>query len=203
YKAKTTLLGGTTNCEECGVNPHWTERLAQFRAFPSQAVNVFLGDSIVHVGHWREIFPNHSVLNRGIGFDKTTDVLARLGTAVSANPRRVFIMMGVNDFNLARREPGDVFATYVQVIEGLTARDIDVVIQSTIECADCGNSTEKIRRLNSMLEDYCDAHRLVYLDLNRALADSGGLRTEYQQDGVHPNVAGYKVWAALVEPLLL
>jgi len=202
-RVKNSIAGQAEDCPECGPNMQWSERLAQFRAFPSTSRNVFVGDSITHVAHWDEIFQQHSVLNRGIGSDKTTDVLARLDTVISASPQRVFIMMGVNDFNLAKRAVDDVFTDYIQVIEGLTAKSIDVVIQSTIECADCGRATEQIRRLNLMLKGYCDVNGLLFVDLNRELADANGLRKEFQRDGVHPNIAGYKVWAALVEPLLL
>jgi lysophospholipase L1-like esterase len=41
---------------------------------------------------------------------------------------------------------------------------------------------------------------MVYLDYHSAMADArGGMRRELSEDGVHPNEAGYRVMAPLVE----
>lgn len=197
------LFKGDNVCLHCGANTHWSERLQQFRIFPSEAVNVFVGDSITHVGHWAEIFPTKSVLNRGIGWDKSTDILARIDTVLSAKPKRVFLMFGVNDFNLANRSVDAVFSTYIQIVNSLLSENIEVVIQSTIECANCGETTSKIRHLNSMLLEFSDRHNLVFIDLNSSMSDEFGLKREYQQDGVHPNAEGYRVWSEMVKGYLL
>jgi lysophospholipase L1-like esterase len=40
----------------------------------------------------------------------------------------------------------------------------------------------------------------VYLDYHAAMVDArGGLRREFSEDGVHPNEAGYRVMAPLVQ----
>lgn len=200
---KDTFMGPKGACEYCGANPKWPERLEQFRTFPSKATNVMVGDSITHVAHWKEIFPDYSIVNRGIGFDKTTDVLNRLDTVFSADPERVFLMMGVNDFNLANRDVRDVFATYKEVIERIKIKEIDVVISSTLECANCGDTTDKIRKLNKMLESYAEENQIIFIDINSYLSDENGLQSSFQQDGVHPNAEGYKVWSTLLKPYLL
>lgn len=132
------LVLNIDECSDCDANNHWNERLQQFRIFPTEAENGFVGDSITHVGLWAEIFPNNSVLNRGIGWDKSTDILARIDTVLSAKPKRVFLMFGVNDFNLANRSVDAVYSTYIQIVNFLISENIEVVIQSTIECAKCG-----------------------------------------------------------------
>ncbi|MEZ8121033.1 GDSL-type esterase/lipase family protein [Vibrio splendidus] len=200
---KVLITGVTSDCEFCGPNPKWPERLEQFRAFPAKATNVMVGDSITHAGQWRAIFPNYSIVNRGIGWDKTTDVLNRLDTVFSANPKRVFLMMGVNDFNLANRNVADVFETYQQIIDSIHNRKIDVVIQSTLECSSCGETTDKIRQLNVMLEQYANDNHMKFIDINSSLSDDGGLKPSFQQDGVHPNAEGYKVWSSILKPYLM
>lgn len=200
---KDIFVGVNDDCEYCGSNPMWPERLEQFRAFPSKAKNVMVGDSITHVAHWKEIFPGYSIVNRGIGFDKTTDVLNRLDTVFSAEPKRVFLMMGVNDFNLANRNVSDVFNTYSKVIQSISNRKIDVVIQSTLECSNCGSTTKKIRKLNVLLEKYANDNHITFININASLSDGDGLKPSYQQDGVHPNVEGYKVWSSMLSPYLI
>lgn len=188
---------------EVQANTHHKYRLEQFRLFPSEAKNVMVGDSITHVGHWKEIFTQYSILNRGIGADKTTDILDRMDTIFSSSPQRVFLMMGVNDFNIGRREVKEVFDTYKKVITELHSHNVEVVIQSTIECNNCGETTLKVRELNVLLKDYAKGNNIVYLDLNGLLSDDNGLKEIYQHDGVHPNAKGYKAWSSIIEPYLL
>jgi lysophospholipase L1-like esterase len=58
--------------------------------------------------------------------------------------------------------------------------------------------TEKIIQLNQMLKDYADKNHITYLDYYSAMVDDQkGLPQSLSADGVHPNLAGYKV----MEPL--
>lgn len=58
--------------------------------------------------------------------------------------------------------------------------------------------TEKVIRLNQMLKTYAQQQHLVYLDYFSHMADNqNGLPTTLSADGVHPNLAGYK----MMEPL--
>ena len=59
---------------------------------------------------------------------------------------------------------------------------------------------EKIRELNTWLQNYCNRNKLVYLDYySRMTGDDGMLRTELSADGLHPNAEGYKVMAPLAQ----
>jgi len=59
---------------------------------------------------------------------------------------------------------------------------------------------EKIVALNRWMREYAAAHDVVYLDYHSAMADERqGLKAELSEDGVHPNEAGYRVMAPLVE----
>ena len=59
---------------------------------------------------------------------------------------------------------------------------------------------EKIAALNAAIKKYATKHRIVYIDYFSAMADDKmGLKAVYSADGVHPNEAGYKVMAPLVE----
>lgn len=50
------------------------------------------------------------------------------------------------------------------------------------------------------MREYAATHDVVYLDYHSAMADARqGLRSELSEDGVHPNEAGYRVMAPLVE----
>jgi lysophospholipase L1-like esterase len=58
----------------------------------------------------------------------------------------------------------------------------------------------KIVALNTWMRTYASTHDMVYLDYHSAMADERqGLKAELSEDGVHPNEAGYRVMAPLVE----
>jgi lysophospholipase L1-like esterase len=58
----------------------------------------------------------------------------------------------------------------------------------------------KILALNAWLRAYAAQRVATFVDLHTPMADARqGLRAEYGSDGVHPNEAGYRVMAPLVE----
>jgi len=53
--------------------------------------------------------------------------------------------------------------------------------------------------MNRWLTDFCRKRGIVYLDYYSKLVDqSGYLRADLADDGLHPNAAGYRVMAPLV-----
>jgi lysophospholipase L1-like esterase len=59
---------------------------------------------------------------------------------------------------------------------------------------------DKIIALNKMIRTYADQNGIFYLDYFASMADArNGLKKEYSEDGVHPNVAGYHVMEPLAE----
>ena len=59
--------------------------------------NLFYGDSITDIWPLHEFFPNHSLLNRGIGGDNVHGLYYRLHDDVYPyTPKRVFILIGIN-----------------------------------------------------------------------------------------------------------
>lgn len=58
-----------------------------------------VGDSITQAGMWEDMFPDIRIANRGIGSDRTDDVLRRINPILSVGAHRAFIMLGVNDIS--------------------------------------------------------------------------------------------------------
>jgi lysophospholipase L1-like esterase len=62
------------------------------------------------------------------------------------------------------------------------------------------NPADKIIRLNSMIKSYCDENDIVFVDYWSTMQDGHkGLDKKYSDDGVHPNLAGYKKMEPLVQ----
>jgi lysophospholipase L1-like esterase len=55
-----------------------------------------------------------------------------------------------------------------------------------------------VSKLNALLQDYAASNHLAYVDYYSAVvAPNKGMQPDLAKDGVHPNLAGYKV----MEPL--
>jgi lysophospholipase L1-like esterase len=51
-----------------------------------------------------------------------------------------------------------------------------------------------------MIKDYALKNKLVYVDYYSSMVDKNrGMKPELTLDGIHPNLAGYKVMEPLVE----
>ena len=66
---------------------------------------------------------------------------------------------------------------------------------------DAKDPLRKLESLNARMKEYCERHGITYVDYHAALVGPDGhrIRTEFAEDTVHPNVAGYEI----MEDLLL
>jgi lysophospholipase L1-like esterase len=59
---------------------------------------------------------------------------------------------------------------------------------------------EKVIQLNARLAAYAAKNNIVYLDYFSAMKDErNGLPANLSRDGIHPNLAGYKIMEPLAE----
>ena len=91
----------------------------------------------------------------------------------------------------------------MSMVELAKANDIKVVLSSVLPAYDFSwrpgmEPALKVVELNRILKEYSDKTGIIYLDYFSAMVDErNGLKEELTYDGVHPNIAGYKV----MEPL--
>jgi len=88
------------------------------------------------------------------------------------------------------------------------ANNIKVILCSVLPAFDYPwkpglNPANKIVELNKWIKDYSIKNEIVYADYFSAMVDeNNGLRKEYSEDGVHPNLRGYKVMAPIIENVI-
>jgi lysophospholipase L1-like esterase len=200
-RAVTEKLVGRDAVQICFPRATRSYRNTIFQVFHPHAEIVMIGDSLVQATEWSDMFPETSIANRGIGGDGTKEVLGRMATIYAVTPRRAFVMLGFNDFKTGH-SVSETFANYRQIIEELRARDIEVYVQSTIECSRkfCGDKLDSIRALNLLLKSYSEEKKLTFIDLNKSLSSStSGLLDRYTFDGVHLLGDGYAEWKREIE----
>ena len=175
---------------------------------PGEQRVVFMGNSITEL--WMTLdssfFAGHPWVNRGISGQTTPQMLVRFRQdVIDLHPSVVVILGGVNDLaeNTGPTTLDAIFGNIVSMAELARANGIAVVVSSVLPAASFRwrpglEPAPQIVALNAMLHAYAVDHHLVYVDYHAAMDDGhGGLRGDLTEDGVHPNLAGYRV----MEPL--
>jgi lysophospholipase L1-like esterase len=164
-----------------------------------------IGDSITEGGVWSEMFPEIRIANRGVHGDSTKAIVQRMDSILSVQPRKAFIMAGINDIN--EGTPLEtIFQNYLKIIRQLRAEKITVHIQSTIECSRnlCGEHLDQVRKLNKKLLHYALSNNIVFIDLNEGLTSvNDGLLDKFTVDGVHLRGGAYINWRRKIAPFIL
>ncbi len=173
---------------------------------------VFFGDSITDSWKLAEYFPGKPYVNRGISGQTTSQLLVRFHQDVIAlHPKAVVILAGTNDIagNTGPIHNEDIEANYASLADMARANQVQVVFSSVLPVH---NYTERskepfaqrpparILALNTWLNDYCSKNGIVYLDYFSAMVDDAGmLKKDLAEDGLHPNVVGYRLMAPMAE----
>jgi lysophospholipase L1-like esterase len=169
---------------------------------------VFLGNSITNFGEWSELFNDIHVKNRGISGDRTTGVLARLNTILPGKPKKIFLMIGVNDLE-HDAVPDSVVTNITRIAERIANESpkTTLYIQSILPVNDqfgkFPKHTDKgifILEINRRLKLLCHNRNLVYIDLYHSFKNRNDekLNPAYTNDGLHLMGDGYLLWISLV-----
>ena len=194
--------------------------LATFRKANSELKSVpaviFIGDSIVARWNLESSFPGKAYLNRGIGWQTTSQVVLRMHQdVVDLHPRAVVIEVGTNDITgiFGEVSIAEIQANYRAIYEIASSNGIRVLFASVLPVNEYSKQAkslhvftlhppDKIKALNQWLRGFCIEHGLPFLDYYAAMIDeSGFLRNDLSDDGVHPNVRGYAVMANMASEL--
>jgi beta-glucosidase len=169
---------------------------------------VFLGDSIF--ARWNGLdkaFSPLRVANRGLGGDRTEDILRRLEfDVISLQPSALVLLAGTNDLR-GGNPPETVLANIRLIISRLRDRfpDLPVVVcKLTPRESLPGLFPERIVALNGAIDrTFRDLPHTRVCDLWTVFADNQGCaRPDEFPDLLHPNPAAYARLTALLKPLL-
>jgi lysophospholipase L1-like esterase len=177
---------------------------------PGEKRVVFMGNSITD--YWNRFLPGFFIgrpyINRGISGQTTPQMLVRFrADVIDLKPAVVVVLAGTND--IAGNTGPSTLEMIMDNISSMTelarANGIKVVLCSVLPAYEYFwkpqvHPAESIVVLNDMIKAYASKNKIVYVDYYSSMVDKRkGLKTEYTNDGVHPNEAGYQVMAPLVE----
>lgn len=170
---------------------------------------VFLGNSITEF--WNRVDPNfftkNNFINRGIGGQTTSEMLARFRPdVINLKPRVAVILAGTND--LARNNGyislENILNNIISMTELAKHNGIKVILCSVppanqFPWREYLQPAEDVVALNAMIKKYATENNIIYVDYYSALADDkGGIPKKYSKDGVHPNLEAYKVMEEII-----
>ena len=197
--------------------------LARAKAGPIDLL--FLGDSITdgwskapHI--WERYYGAHRPANFGIGGDRTQHVVWRIenGELDGIQPKVTVLMLGTN--NSASNTAAEIAAADKKIVELIRAKipgtkvlllaifprgarkDKDGKITEAA-IADAAARTAVINDVNRALAQLDDGKNVRFLDIAAVFyGQDGKIPFAIMPDQLHPNAAGYQLWADAMQPLL-
>ncbi|MCB1224566.1 MAG: GDSL family lipase [Verrucomicrobiales bacterium] len=183
-----------------------------------EAKLVFLGDSITEgwekkgAAVWDKYFAPYKAANFGIGGDRTEHVLWRMdhGNFDGIDPKLVVLMIGTNNTGHTGRDgymcTADQTVTGVKAILDqlkVKAPNAKVLLLAIFPRGE--NAADEKRQtnesINAKIQTFADGERVFWMDINdKLLQPDGTLSREIMPDLLHPNEAGYVIWAEAIAP---
>ncbi len=180
------------------------QRVALFAAENGQVAAgavVFLGSSTIERFPLEELFPAALCLDRGIGSETATELLARLDASLpSAPPAAAVLYVGSMDFRHLGRPPRRVADLAAAVITDLRRRfaDLPIALVGILPEREMPpEMTERLAATNAALAELCAATGCAFVPTDRPpiSAAGGSLAPECAADDLHLNDAGYRALA--------
>ena len=183
------------------------ERLKQGNAYM-----LFIGDSITNgwdsTGKevWDKYYASRKAVNMGFGWDRTQSVLWRIDHSDFNNvkPKLAILMIGTNNSggndNTAEEVADGIIAICKRLRTKLPQTKI-LLLAIFPRNAQPNAQREKNAQASLLASRIADGKTICYLDIDKELlGPDGSLSRDVMPDFLHPNKAGYEIWAKAMEP---
>ena len=196
------------------VNPdvYYARRATLFDLLPVYSSDIImLGNSLTDGAEWNELFDNCHVKNRGIVGDIIPVFFERLEPILKGQPRKIFIMGGVNDISHGV-SADSIVSAMTQVVTTIQARcpKTEIYVQSMLPF----NNDVRLWKLlkgreqvvvdgNKGLESMCQRLGVTFINLYPLfVGENGKMKPEYTNDGLHLMGGAYLIWRDALLPYI-
>lgn len=178
-------------------------RLSFFDAYPVGPDDIVLfGDSITAGGQWDEIAPGTRIRNRGIGGDRSDDLLKRLDPITKGCPHKLLIAIGTNDLSSGMSENA-IVANLESILDRVRGESPETQVHLHELFPRKAAFQKRILSLNAEIARLAEERGLPFVRVfSRFADDKGAIRSELSYDNLHLSGLGYQEWqSALAEHL--
>ena len=175
---------------------------------------VFLGDSITDAWPrggkpvWEEHYVPFNAVSFGVSGERTEDTLGHIAGGVldGLDPKAVVIMIGTNNIgHFSNEKPEWTAAGVKKILEQVQAKlpKAKILLLGVFPRGTKGSPHRNaVEGINANISKFGDGKTVTYLDLTAFLQPDGTLSKDIMPDLLHPNLAGYKIWADAMKPTL-
>ncbi len=163
---------------------------------------VFFGDSITEQYKLDKFFHEPYIINKGVGGDKTEDLLERIEKDVyQYNPSDVIILVGINDI-LHDINDDDILLNIETIVNDikLNRPAANIFVESIYpineklinENKEHKVYNKNIKSINKEIKQMCLQNGVTYINVFDSLTDEeGNLKRLYTKEGLHLTNLGY------------
>ena len=174
----------------------------------------FIGDSITQGWEtrgsnvWQQYYGHRKAINMGVGGDRTQHVLWRFeqGQLDGINAKTAVVMIGTNNSSKDDNSEADILEGVNAIVNQIRQRQPNTkILLMAIFPRGSTFSTQrgKILQVNEALAKLDDGQNIFYFDIGpQLIQNNGSISKDMMRDYLHPGEAGYKIWAAAIEPKL-
>jgi lysophospholipase L1-like esterase len=174
----------------------------------------FIGDSITEGWEsggknvWSDFYGHRKVINFGVGGDRTQHVLWRFeqGQLDGIKAKVAVVMIGTNKSNNKDNTEAEILEGVTAVVQQIRTRqpDAKIILLGIFPRGETfGPQRGKILQVNEALAKLDDGKDIFYMDFGPQLIENdGSISKSIMPDYLHPNAAGYLIWANATEPKL-
>lgn len=185
---------------------HYKKRVQLFDKEPPVTSKdiIMLGNSLTEGGNWNELFGARNIRNRGIIGDDTKGILGRMHQVTQGKPKKVFLLIGIND--IANDVSTDSIVSNIsKIVSDIKQKSpkTKIYLQSILPINESFgrykrliDKTSVVVDTNRKIERLAKKQKVNYLNIYPLFLEknSSSLRKDLTSDGLHLNKDGYLIW---------
>lgn len=199
-----------TALAQANLDPYYARRATLFDELPIGKKDiVMLGNSLTDGCEFNELLGNRHIKNRGIVGDIVQGLIDRIGPIIEGQPKKLFIMSGVND--ISHDVSADSIARAMEKLIVMVKQGsprTKIYLQSLLPFNNDVREWKLLKgrdhvvvEANVLLEQVARRQGVTWINLYPLFADEQGrLRADLTNDGLHLMGKGYLIWRDAIRP---
>ena len=191
---------------------YYVRRATLFEEFPIGKKDiVMLGNSLTDGCEFNELLNNRHIKNRGIVGDIIQGMIDRIGPIIEGQPKKLFIMGGVND--ISHDVSADSIARAMEKLIVMVKQGSPrtrIYLQSLLPFNNDVREWKLLKgrdhvvvEANALLQQVAHRQGVTWIDLYPLFVDDQGrLRADLTNDGLHLMGKGYLIWRDAIKPFI-